>query len=114
MFANRYDIEDWTQRYGSQSGQPELGKAADNLHALMEWTDANSDGWPYWSKPSRAATKLAALLQDADKRSRDWSAPRSEARRDITEADHRAALRPVKAFLTRQGVPASTVLLHHA
>lgn len=109
MFANRYDIERWQQRFNSATGVPNLGKAADNLDALREYVDTHSDGWGYWRAGTAAGNRLAALLQDADKRERDsWSTGRFY---DITPDDLRKALTPVKSFLTRQGVAHADVLL---
>jgi hypothetical protein len=108
MFMNDYEIHSAQQRYGAQSGQPNLGKATDNLAALADWANANSDGWAYWPKPRRAAKRLQELIQAADKASRDYS---TDGTADITAADLTKALAPIKAFLTRQGVDHSTVLL---
>jgi hypothetical protein len=109
MFANVYDIHRYQQRFNAATGLPNLGKAADNLAALAEWTNDNSDGWAYWPKPSRAGQRLMALLSDAERRERDsWSTGRMD---DITADDLKAALTPVKAFLTRQGVAHTDVLL---
>jgi len=106
-FANDYDIATWQTRYNANTGLPNLGKAADNLDALREWADANSDGWAYWPKPLRAAQALINNLRAADEAHRDY---RREVE-DITDAQLAAALRPVKAFLTRQGVDHAGVLL---
>lgn len=105
-FANDYDRHRFQQRFNNATGFPVLGKAADNLAALADWADANSDGFHSWPKPARAAQGLVALLEDAETEYR--SGRRLE---DITGADLQRALRPVKAFLTRQGVRHEDVLL---
>lgn len=95
-FMNEYEIEEALWRF---DGDPVLGPAAQTLANLVEWTNRNSDGWPYWPKPCRAAAKLQELLE----RSR-LASIRSLASGDIiTVAEYRAALRPLKAFRTRQG-----------
>ena len=108
-FANDYDRHRFQQRFNNNTGFPVLGRAADNLAALADWADQNSDGFHSWPKPLRAAQGLIALLEDAEKREREsWSTGRMA---DATTAELTAALRPVKAFLTRQGVQHAAVLL---
>ncbi len=87
LFMNRWDIEDAVRQHADD---PILGPASRTLHNLMEWTDNNSDGWPYWPKPCRAAKRLQELFQ---------------LRRvdPVTVEEYKAALRPIKAFRTRQG-----------
>ena len=63
------------------------------------WADANSDGWAYWPKPARAARKLQMLLDG-----------KSCCSPDVSGAELKAALSPVKAFLTRHGVSHEEVL----
>jgi hypothetical protein len=87
LFMNRYEIEDAAAQH---AGDPILGPATATLRNLMEWTDANSDGWAYWPKPCRAAAKLQGLFP------RRWDDP------EPTIEQYRAALRPIKAFRTRQ------------
>lgn len=95
-FMNEWDIEESRQRF---QDHPILGPATETLENLKEWTNRNSDGWPYWPKPARAAARLMELIE------RDGTARylRSEDRDDATEAELRAALRPIKAFRTRHG-----------
>jgi hypothetical protein len=92
---NDYDIQIATQRYGTHEI---LGPAIKTLNNLVEWTNQNSDGWAYWPKPARAAGKLMELIDGpgthryGDRR-----------REDVTIAEYRKALAPIKAFRTRQG-----------
>ena len=92
LYMNEYEIEDAVARYADD---PVLGPAARTLRNLMEWTNRNSDGWPYWAKPSRAAKGLQALL--SSQRRYGWETSQ------VTAAEYATALRPIKAFRTRQG-----------
>lgn len=85
--------------------QPNLIRVANALVRLKDWTNANSDGWPYWRKPAQAAAKLMDLLHAAEVTYwRGGTVP------DITTQDVTKALRPVKAFLTREGADWAEVL----
>jgi hypothetical protein len=109
VFANRNDIWTWQQRHNNATGRPMAGALADNLAALAQWADDNSDGWSTWPKPARAARTATLLLRDLDNREREsWSTGRLD---DLTAADVKRALSPVRAFLTRQGVRPNNVLL---
>lgn len=88
LFMNHYEIEDAVGRYADD---PVLGPAARTLASLMDWTNRHSDGWAYWPKPCRAAAKLQALF------------PRRWDDESPTVEQYKAALRPIKAFRTRQG-----------
>lgn len=91
LYMNSYEIEEAVLRFG-RGDTPNLQQAALILERLRGWTNRNSDGWAYWPKPCRAAKRLQELLQEVD-RYRPV---------DCTEAELAAALRPIKAFLTRQ------------
>lgn len=84
---------------------PNLSHGAQVLDNLMNWTNHNSDGWPYWQKPSRAASRLMERLEEA--RRLYW---RGQTVPDMTDAELTAALRPIKSFLTRQGVSHTEVI----
>jgi hypothetical protein len=95
-FMNEYEIENAVNLFDSDT--PNLHNAAITLYRLMQWTNQNSDGWPYWAKPTRAATNLMELVS-----SRTYVA-RYGGADDISLAELNAAMRPIKSFLTRQGV----------
>ena len=95
-WMNEYEIESAMDRFDEEE-QANLLRGARVLYRLMRWTDSHSDGWAYWPKPARAATRLMNLLQAGEERDRRGDST------DATEADLKAALRPIKAFLTRQG-----------
>jgi hypothetical protein len=103
MWMNEYEIEEAVDRF-EVTDTPNLGKAARVLSNLRDWTNANSDGWPYWQKPARAATRLMDLLNRA--RVERWYVDSH----DVTAAELAKALTPIKAFLTRQGVDHAEVL----
>lgn len=92
MWLNEYDIIDATDRF-DRGDTPNLLAGAHALRRLMEWTNCNSDGWPYWQKPSRAADKLMTLIECADRFDPQ----------DITDAQLKAAYTPIKSFLTKHG-----------
>lgn len=98
VFMNEYEIEETFARF-NRGETPVLAEGATCLYRLMGWTNENSDGWPYWSKPSRAAQKLQTLLQSPDRFDPQ----------DVTPAALKAACTPIKAFLTRQDVDHSAV-----
>ena len=89
-FMNEYDINLALSRC-TRLSQPNRLAAALVLDHLRDWADYNSDGWAYWAKPRQAAAKLIDLLYQ-------------EHDTDASDEELRAALRPVKAFLTRQKV----------
>lgn len=98
-WMNRFDIEEAYEYYDGRSIMlPNYFAAASILHELMDWTDQNSDGWPYWQKPSRAASRLMDHLSGWRRRHID---NRREDGADLTVDELDAALKPIKAFLTR-------------
>lgn len=103
-FANEHDITDYVIRF-RHDDTPNLFTAANTLYRLMCWTNENSDGWPYWQKPARAAQKLVDLCESVDRFYR--GDPRAT---DVSDADLKRALVPVKAFLTRQRVPHQEII----
>lgn len=103
-WMNEWDIEE-ALRLTAMRELPNLRRGAETLARLKDWTNENSDGWPYWPKPGRAANKLMELLEAATS---EWH-QRLEVS-DVSEAQIRAAIAPIKAFLTRQGVPHEEVV----
>lgn len=95
-YMNEWDIDRAEALY---AGHPILGPAVRTLRNLVAWTNRNSDGWAYWPKPCRAAAKLMEMIE------RDGTSRYAfdEVRADVSRAELRAALRPIKAFRTRQG-----------
>lgn len=93
---NEYDIEEAVCLF-QQDSTPNLARGAQVLDRLKDYTNRNSDGWPYWQKPKRASAKLQALLEDARRRGRagDYA--------DAPGPELAKALTPIRSFLTRQG-----------
>lgn len=81
-----------------------LHRAAEVLVNLRDWTNANSDGWPYWNKPSRASARLQGTLQHMSSTFYRGGEPA-----DITDSELVRLCVPVKSFLTRQEVDHSVV-----
>ncbi len=102
-FMNTHEIATASFRYADH---PVLGPATDTLANLAQWTDENSDGWVYWPKPARAAAKLMTLITGDG----TWAALEN-VQHTATPAAYRAALSPVKAFLTRQGVDHAAIIV---
>lgn len=96
-WMNEYDIEE-ALRFTAINELPNLRRGAEVLSNLKEWTNDHSDGWPYWQKPARAANRL---MEHLEKATRDGY--RGEAK-DVTDAELKKALAPIKAFLTRHEV----------
>ncbi len=92
MWMNEMEVETAAER---NAEHPVLGPATATLAALVEFTNANSDGWAYWPKPGRAAARLQEMIHAAGYRTTDprYAEPTREA--------YKMALRPVKAFRTR-------------
>lgn len=99
-FMNEWDVEEALVRCCQH---PILGPATQTISNLVEWTNSHSDGWAYWPKPVRAATRLMALIEGDGHPGGMRGARFDGDRDDVTVADYRAALRPIKAFRTRQG-----------
>lgn len=98
MFMNDYDIQQAKYALCGTGQTPNLGHATEVLENLMDWADANSDGWAYWPKPARAAAKLVARVQEAEKEYRTGG-----ELEDVTDAELKRLYAPIKSFLTRQG-----------
>jgi hypothetical protein len=99
---NEFEVENAARRVDATE-TPVLADAIGVLERLVEWTNRNSDGWPYWTKPANAASRLQDLIQGAQGKPWDSAA-------DITPDQLRKALSPIKAFFTRQKMDGSFVL----
>lgn len=104
LFMNEYDLQHAQHTYSAYT-TPNRAYLAATVANLAAWADRNSDGWAHWPKPVRAAAKAIALIGSTTNAEND-----RRRRVDATEAETTAALRPIKAFLTREGVDHSEVL----
>ena len=100
MFMNDFDIMR-ARRSCLSLDWPNRAKLVEVVDRLREWADDNSDGWSSWPKPSRAASKAVDVIQ-GDRSNAAFDRP------DASDYEVAAALVPIKAFLTRQGVDAAT------
>jgi hypothetical protein len=105
FILNEYDIEEAQIKAAHEVNRPNLQAAVLTLARLMEWTNANSDGWAYWTKPVTAAKRLQGEI---DLRYFQPS-PMDE---DLSAQNLKRAYTPIKAFLTRQGVDHSVVFVN--
>jgi hypothetical protein len=94
-YMNDYDLESARRRY-SRGETPNRLVLVEVVDALRQETNWVSDGWAYWLPPRRAAQRAIALIEST-------AHPEYGRRQheDITDAELTAALRPIKAFLTR-------------
>lgn len=97
-FMNDYEIDLALCRFSS-APTPNRFRLAETVANLASWADNNSDGWAYWPKPARAASRAIRLIE-----STTWDNNQVQEAIDATDAETMAALTPIKAFLTRQGV----------
>jgi hypothetical protein len=102
-YMNEYAIDNALTRYSTFADDPEFGtpnrfRLAETVANLAAWADLKSDGWHAWPKPAQAAQKAMALIDPGT------YAEMLAHETDATDAETTAALRPIKAFLTRQGV----------
>lgn len=111
MWMNEGEVEDAADlftRMGERQGEPmpNCVKGAEILQRLVKWTNRNSDGWPYWNAPAKAATKLMDLLHEKGLEYRRSS----DVVDDITDAELKKAVVPIKTFLTKRGVDHAEIL----
>lgn len=99
-FMNDYDLDQAVSRF-TRATKPNRLALALVVRNLAEWADNHSDGWAYWPKPARAADKAMALIE-----SRTWAENEAQEAEDITDAQMREAVRPIRSFLTRTGASA--------
>lgn len=96
LYMNDYDVE-MARRTAEREGWTVTLDAIATLKRLVEWADTHSDGWAYWPKPARAANQLMQRIREQENKLYS-----SREEYDMTYNDRDAALRPIKAFLTRQ------------
>ena len=92
-YMNDYDLTRAVRRFEHTPRRRALALVVSHL---AEQTNDVSDGWAYWPKPLRAAAKAIVLIESTTNAANE----RQEAE-DITVAEFRKAMRPIKSFLTR-------------
>lgn len=95
---NEYDLHFARQRF-TRASTPNRLALVIVVERLAEWADENSDGWAYWQAPRRAAQTAITLIESTNNAANDY-----QERTDITDVHIAAAVKPIKAFLTRQKV----------
>lgn len=100
LYMNDWDLAQARNRFTRVATPNRLALVMVVDH-LRDWTNHNSDGWAYWPKPVRAARQAMEYI-----RSTTWEEMQRQEREDITDAEMAAAVRPIKAFLTRHKVSA--------
>lgn len=89
---NQHEIE-WAAK--QQHHCPNVRKGCTLLLRLVEAVNEQSDGWAYWSAPSKAAQKLIDLLSSTGNLNYGTSG-------SITPAELRKAIVPIRTMVTRQ------------
>ena len=100
LYMNYYDLAMARSRF-TRSATPNRLALVMVVDNLREWADQNSDGWAYWPKPCRAAAPAMRLIDSTTNAENN-----RQEREDITDAQMRRAVVPIKAFLSRQRVSA--------
>jgi hypothetical protein len=92
MWMNQSEIE-WAAQQTHKC--PNVTKGVKLLLRLMQAVNEQSDGWPYWRAPAKAAEKLMTLLQTAGNL-------QFGTHGTITDADFRKAITPIRTMVTTQ------------
>ena len=93
LFMNTWEVDEARRMW---QGHPVLSKATQLLADLRDIVDANSDGWHSWAAPCRAAKKLQELIQSARP-----ACNNTFTGAEVTEAQLKKAITPIKSFYTR-------------
>lgn len=89
---NQHDIE---YAHSRNHACPNVRKGVELLYRLMQAVMEQSDGWAYWSPPSKAATKLIELLKTAGNLNYGTSGT-------ITAKQLKDAITPIRRMVTVQ------------
>lgn len=103
-WMNRWDVDEAMRRF-DPSVTPNRAYIARVVETIRDYADTHSDGWAYWRKPVNACAKAFELIDGGTTPER-WH----QEELDATDDEVKAALRPIKAFLTRQGERHENVL----
>ena len=100
LFFNESQIQEMAHRAQSN---PELAPFGKIALRYVEIVNSNSDGWPYWKAASKSA---ARFLQSLHKLTMPHYYRYNEPMPSIAEL--RKSLAPMKALLTKRGLPSLT------
>lgn len=92
MFMNQSEIEDIASR---RHACPNVRKGVKLMQELMQAVNDQSDGWAYWTPPSKSCEKLQALLATAGNLHHGTNGT-------ITDAQLKAAISPIRSMVTTQ------------
>ena len=92
---NDYDLDFARSRFGRGQTPNRLALVL-VIDNLAEETNMVSDGWASWTKPRQSAQQAIGLVESRTNREND-----EQEREDITDAQMLAAVKPIKAFLSR-------------
>jgi hypothetical protein len=96
LFFNEYEVERMAERAALK---PELAPYGRIAVTFVKTINSNSDGWPYWSAGSNAASKF---LEKLDRLTNPFDRS-TEPKPTIAEL--RRAMAPMKALCTRHKLP---------
>lgn len=96
MWMNEYEIDRAVHQFNDDRV---LSPAVVTLANLRDAVNRNSDGWPYWQAPAKAADRLMGLIIRAD-----HEELRTGRRHTVTAAEVRKALTPIKSFRTKHSL----------
>jgi hypothetical protein len=99
MWMNEGQIDEAKHRYETH---PTLGPATRFLSEWRHEVNAHSDGWPYWTPPSKAAERLMQLIH-AQMRGGMGAYPKVA---EPTIAEVKKTLVPIRAFMFKRGAAA--------
>ena len=99
-YMNDFDLDYAVSRF-IRASKPNRLALALVVRQMAEWTNDHSDGWAHWLPPRKACDGAMSLIE-----STTHEANERQEREDITDEQMLAAVKPIKAFLTRQKVDA--------
>ena len=97
-YMNEVDIHMAKRRF-TRGHTPYRAALVFTVTELRDWADLNSDGWAYWRKPVQAAQRAISHIASTTNEEND-----RRVREDISLEEFKAAIRPIKSFLTREKV----------
>lgn len=102
---NESEIDRAVELIGSMA--PEYLPYAEYLSDWRHTVNANSDGWPYWTAASRAATRLQEYIQEIIRLIRGGASSSISARPTVEQL--KKALVPIKSLATKKKLEAPTL-----